>query len=194
MQKKKLFASLTLLALGLYGCQMPSSGVSPAGGPQALVVDSAIVGQVRDAQGNPVAGALVQALPAGTGPQRTPYGAVTDGSGRFAVAVPRTGVFNLTVQSVQLGQAAIKYNLLAGSSVDVDLTPTGVFTGTLDPGSSGLSIAGALVFIPGTNYVAVADEVGSHWLAAACDHPLVFLRQSHRWIQAPPPAARAGGR
>ena len=160
MQKNKFLASLTLLALGLYGCQMPSSGVNPAGGPNNLVVDSAITGMVRDAQGNPVAGALVQALAEGAGPQSAPYVAVTDGSGRFSVGVPRNGRFNLTVQSVQLGQSAIKYGLLATTFVDVTLTPTGVFRGTLDGDIP--NKAGAIVFIPGTNLMAVADEMGSY--------------------------------
>ncbi|MNS39444.1 Collagen triple helix repeat protein [compost metagenome] len=164
MYRKQLINSLAMVSLLAQGCQLaPPAAVNRAGAftvDSTLAVDSQISGVVRDTRGALVAGAIVKALPVGAGPDATPYVGVTDASGRFVVGVPANHHFNVVIESAKLAQTAVLYQVLSGNTVNVELTPTTSIAGTITLAGGG-NPAGALVFLPGTSYMATAKADGT---------------------------------
>jgi hypothetical protein len=163
-----LTLSLVLLPLLFAGCKGAPATVATAragAAASARLPDATISGLVRDARGNLVAGAIVRALPADAVPGTVPHVGVTDASGRFTVKVPGGMAFNLVIESAALQQTAIAYRVMAGTTTaNFDLSPTSTIAGTVaDPdGPDGpRTPLGALVFLPGTSFVAVADASGA---------------------------------
>jgi hypothetical protein len=145
--------ALTTLAAGCAGPMAPYP-------PALTIAHSTIGGRVMTPSGSPAAGVSLALFPAGYRPGDQAYGALSDADGRFSLSVP-AGEYSLVAHGTA-GMKVIR-RVLAASMLHVDLAPTGMLQGTIAaPGAP--SLAGAWVYVPGTNLIAVTDASGAYSL------------------------------
>lgn len=140
------------------------STVGPAG-LQAPALDGVIRGRVRTS-GVSAAGAVVTAFPADGEPGAPAYVAHADARGDFTLAVPAGGLYNLIVRKPELPWRGMTRRVLAGTTVDVDLTPTGAVSGQVEKPAGVTSLTGGLVFVPGSDVVGALAADGRFTLPA----------------------------
>lgn len=127
-----------------------------------------ITGEVKDAAGNPLAGAIVAWAPARPRLGITPVSAVADGQGRYQIG-PLTGTVVLTASATDHGRARRKVKLPGGEEAPATIDESFVLGGAgsrifgqvFDPGGFGLGGAQVTADGPrGEHRVARTDENG----------------------------------
>lgn len=153
------FLSLPLayaLTMAVAGCAVPMGAYPPA----LTTAQTTIGGRVTTPSGGPAAGVSLALFPAGYRPGDQAYGALSDAAGNFSVNVP-AGEYSLVAHGTS-GMKVMR-RVLSASILHVDLAPTGALQGTIAaPGAP--SLAGAWVYVPGTNLIAVTDASGAYSL------------------------------
>jgi hypothetical protein len=160
-------SGLFVAALLASACSAFPPAVSTVGtaGLQAPTLDGVIRGRVRTS-GVSAAGAFVTAFPADGEPGAPGYVAQADARGDFTLAVPAGGLYNLIVRKPELPWRGMARRVLAGTTVDVDLTPTGAVSGQVERPAGVTNLTGGLVFVPGSDVVGALAADGRFMLPA----------------------------
>ena len=110
--------------------------------------------------GADVAGYDVSAVPVDTMPGIKTYSSKIDQTGHFAVTAP-AGTYNVIASKAGSNYRGIKWAVQTATSVDLVLTPTGTIAGTVTV-SPVVDLAGTMVFVPGTSFLALLDSDGKY--------------------------------
>lgn len=168
MKRSAFVPAVLAAAIAFFaGCHSNPPAVAGLGG-------SEVVGKLVDSKGAPVGGAAVAARESGD--TAVVAKAVTNGSGRFSFGSLDSGVYTLSCSASVAGRTVkafipdVNNDRLAGPGetrvvVDVGthtLLPPGTIAGRiLLSYSAPDSMAGSIVFIPGTSYIAVTGDSGN---------------------------------
>lgn len=160
LHNRLLSASTLALALFTTACAMyPGASIPGAPSTAQSSLNAAITGRVSVPAGLQAADFWVTAYPELAVPGSPTYTARVNADGTFVLPLP-SGTYNLVTRAFGKPERSLTRRVLAGTSLDVELAPTGAITGTITAtGASNLS--GALVYVPGTNLVAIARADGT---------------------------------
>jgi sugar lactone lactonase YvrE len=182
----------TALALAA-GCNLAplldAAGQTTAGKTaQTVTISEAGSGIVRDAKGNPVAGATILAFLVTSRPtaftNTSPYRvaaegsgaaaalqAVTDAAGRFKIKPPKAGLYNFEANisaDEKAWKAAVSFAESDSFAIvgELKLARTGTLQGVVKAPKipPGTSLLGVEVYVPGSPYLAKTDAAGNYFL------------------------------
>jgi hypothetical protein len=156
-RKRLLFAGALAMALVTTACSIYPGATVP--NSSAVALDATISGRVSVPAGMKPSDFWVTAYPELAAPSDPSYTARVNPDGTFRLAVPN-GTYNVATRAVGQAERSLTRHVLAGTSLNVELAPTGAITGIVTAVNA-TDLSGALVYVPGTNLVAIAAADGT---------------------------------
>ncbi len=182
MKRKALCFILTLLAIAVFSLGCGGGGGSSNPASSNVAGFARVSGAVYDSSNNPVANANVRLvlssnalinsltsnttsnLRLATNGNQTEFNTNTDNKGEYTFVNVPYGEYTLSAVTANGAQIVTKLEVNSSVLVQPDMTimPFGTITGNVKNGSD--NVSGAIVYIDGTSFCSVTDNVGSYTL------------------------------